>query len=321
MISSYNLENGLPVFQALASEIRIQILNLISQQDGITPKEISVLLNIPVSTLTPHLHILSDCGLILIKDAVTEHSRKKHCHLMPDLEQLMISLDVAAPAHPVYRAEVPIGSYGSFSVTPTCGLATPTSFIGLLDQPRYFAHPGRTQAEILWFSSGYIEYVLPNFIPQNSSILQISVSMEISSEAPSFNANFPSDISFFLNGTALGTWTSPGDFGDRPGTLNPKWWYPFLNQYGLLKKLTINQQGTFLDDEKLSDVTIRQFSLTGQSLLFFRISVPEDAEHVGGCTLFGKGFGDHRQNIQVEIMYQGNVPAIPPKGFPENTDQ
>ena len=54
-----------------------------------------------------------------------------------------------------------------------------------------------------------------------------------------------SDITFSLNGVILGTWTSPGDYGDRRGKYNPSWWFPFLNQYGLLKKLTITPEAPF----------------------------------------------------------------------------
>jgi len=48
--------------------------------------------------------------------------------------------------------------------------------------------------------------------------------MEISSEAPSYNNNYPSDIVFSLKKIELGTWTSPGDFGDKRGNFNPQWW-------------------------------------------------------------------------------------------------
>lgn len=307
MVTSYNLENGLPVFQALSSEIRVKALTLISQQNGISPKQIAALLQIPVSTLTPHLHILCDCGLICMTNGKSSHGGQKQCHLLNTPDQLMISLKSSVLGHSMYKTEIPIGSYGRFEINPTCGLATPTSFIGQLDEPRYFAHPNRLQTEILWFTSGYLEYVLPNFIPRGSTICELTISMELSSEAPRFNDNWPSDITFSLNDTLLGTWTSPGDYGDRPGHLNPNWWYPFLNQYGLLKRLTINQQGTFLDDEPLSEVTTEQLSLTDQSVLFFRIAVPENARHVGGCTLFGRSFGDYRQNIQIEISYEKQV--------------
>lgn len=112
-----------------------------------------------------------------------------------------------------------------------------------------------------------------------------------------------SDITFSLNGVILGTWTSPGDYGDRRGKYNPSWWFSFLNQYGLLKKLTITPEGTFLDAKKLSDVSTRQLALTDQSVMKLRFSVLPGAEHPGGCTLFGAGFGDYNQHIRITIGY------------------
>ena len=44
---------------------------------------------------------------------------------------------------------------------------------------------------------------------------------------------------FTLNNTKVGSWTSPGDFGDVHGMFTPDWWFPNWNQYGLLKMLVI----------------------------------------------------------------------------------
>ena len=47
------------------------------------------------------------------------------------------------------------------------------------------------------------------------------------------------------NDVCVGTWLSPGDFGDSRGLFTPDWWFPNWNQYGLLKLLVINKKGTF----------------------------------------------------------------------------
>ena len=44
--------------------------------------------------------------------------------------------------------------------------------------------------------------------------------MELSSEVPGTNANWPSDITLWVNEIEIGTWTSPGDFGDKRGVLH-----------------------------------------------------------------------------------------------------
>lgn len=301
MLSIHNLEMSLPLFRALGSEIRVQILNQVCRHEGIYLKELSKMLNIPSSTLAPHVHMLEECGLLRIVPVSVPHSTQKRCFSnVPD--KINVYLEASREKAYVYRAEVSVGHYSSFQVKPTCGLASSATFIGQLDEPRYFAHPDRYQAEILWFTTGYVEYMLPNFIPKHSAIDSFSLSFEISSEAPQHNNNWPSDITFYLNGQNLGKWTSPGDYGDRRGRQNPSWWYGFLNQYGLLKTLRIDHTGTYMDNEKLSDITTDSMSLTDQTLLNFRFSVLP-GPNARGCTLYGRSFGDHAQALQVELKY------------------
>ena len=67
--------------------------------------------------------------------------------------------------------------------------------------------------------------------------------------------------------------------------------------------LVINHKGTFIDGLKISDVTIDQFGLTSKSALKLKLEIPDDAEHVGGLTIFGKGFGNYNQDINVKMAY------------------
>ena len=129
------------------------------------------------------------------------------------------------------------------------------------------------------------------------------MSMELSSEAPGINNDWPSDISFYLNDVCIGQWTSPGDFGDVRGIFTPDWWYSNWNQYGLLKLLVINRKGTFIDGLQISDVTIDSFHLDSRSNIRFRLGVEESAANVGGLTIFGKSFGNYGQDIKVNINY------------------
>lgn len=316
MIYIKSLNANLPVFQALSSEVRVDIIKLLSSTPGLNVKQISDILSIPMSTLSPHINKLKECGLITFHDIPASHGLQKLCYT--SLDQIYIDFDVRSNTVPVYQAEIPIGNYSDFSVTPTCGLAASTSFLGRLDEPRYFAHPNRYQAGILWFTTGYVEYILPNLIPRQSRITKLSLSFEISSEAPKYNNQWPSDISFFLNGIPLGKWISPGDFGDKPGELNPKWWYSFINQYGLLKKITIDENGTWIDSVLLSSMTIQDFALTDQSILRFRMTVFPSSDNPRGLTLYGRGFGNHDQHILLSIHYDSKekldsmLPVHPP---------
>ena len=129
------------------------------------------------------------------------------------------------------------------------------------------------------------------------------ISAELASEAPGVNDAWPSDISFYLNNVYLGNWLSPGDFGDVKGIFTPDWWFPNWNQYGLLMLLVINKKGTFIDGLKISEINIQDFNLDFRSKIKFRLAVNDDAEHVGGLTIFGKSFGNYNQDIKISISY------------------
>ena len=147
-----------------------------------------------------------------------------------------------------------------------------------------------------------------NLLPSNTQIDQLTLSFEIASEAPGVFNNWPSDITFRLNGVNIGTWTSPGDFGDVRGIFTPDWWFENWNQYGLLKMLAINKKGTFIDGLKISDVNVKQLKLDYKSTLRFEFAVEDASEHVGGFTLYGTGFGNYNQDIKVQIAYS-QMPA------------
>ena len=172
-----------------------------------------------------------------------------------------------------------------------------------MDDSRYFAHPDRIDSEILWFTRGYVEYMIPNFLPASQQIDQITISAELSSEAPGVNDVWPSDIHFYLNGICLGYWTSPGDFGNAKGIFTPDWWYPNWNQYGLLKLIVINHKGSFVDGLQISNVSLKDLNLDYRSPMKFKLGIPDDADHIGGLTIFGRNFGNYNQNIQVRISY------------------
>lgn len=258
-------------------------------------------LNISNGALTGHIKKLEECGLITTANDSSGHGNQKMCSLLQD----RIIVDIEAPVDNtnIFNTEIKVGQFSSHDVCPTCGMATRQSVIGSLDDIRYFDHPDRFNADIMWFTKGYVEYIIPNLIPHNHKITQIAISTEISSEAPGVDSNWPSDISFYLNDTLLGIWTSPGDYGDVRGMFTPEWWPANWNQYGLLKLLVINRKGTFIDGLKISDVTINTLDLDYKSSLHLKIAVEENAAHVGGITLFGKGFGNYDQDIKVAINY------------------
>lgn len=302
MIHVTSLDEGLELFKALGSDVRIQILKILLENDHMSMNQLATQLNLSNGALTGHIKKLEECGLISTSNESASHGNSKICSVIQD--KIVVEIDKPLDYANVYSTDIKVGQFTKYDICPTCGLATSSHVVGEFDDVRYFSHPDRFNADIIWFTKGYVEYALPNLIPRNNSITQITISFEISSEAPGVDNNWPSDITFSLNGTRIGMWTSPGDFGgDIHGMFTPEWWPTNCNQYGLLKLLVINRHGSFIDGLQISDVTINDLKLVQGVPIDFRISVEDDVEHVGGVTLFGKTFGNYGQDIRVSLNY------------------
>ena len=301
MLHIEKLSDGLNLFKALGSDVRLEIVRLLVEQP-MNMNELAGKLHITNGALTTHIKKLEECGVVDVSSDSGGHGNQKICQVVPD--KLLINVKNALlPAENTCSVDLKVGRYSSCRVYPTCGLSTADRIIGVVDDYRYFSHPDHFDADILWFTQGYVEYQVPNFAPMYRHITQVTVSAELSAEAPGVNSQWPSDISFYINDVFVGTWTSPGDFGDVRGIFTPDWWFPNWNQYGLLKMLTVNDRGAFMDGLKISDVSIRDLDLDQKPLFNLRFAVDYKAAHVGGLTIFGKTFGNYAQDIQVSLGY------------------
>ena len=309
MLHIKSLPEGLDLFKALGSDVRIEIVRILLENNGMNMNELASRLNITNGALTSHIRKLEECGVVTVAGETSGHGNQKICSV--HLDKILIELQDQQKNENVYTTSIKVGLFSDYDVFPTCGLASGSQLIGEVDDTRYFSHPDRYNADILWFTKGYVEYVIPNFIPFSQKIDELCISAELSSEAPGINNIWPSDIYFYLNDVFLGIWTSPGDFGDVKGIFTPDWWFPNWNQYGLLKMLDINHHGTFIDGMQISGVSNDRFNLTSKSSVKFKIAVPDSAEHVGGLTIYGKSFGNYNQDIDVRISYS-------PLSVPEN---
>lgn len=292
--------SGINIFKALSSEIRIQILELLANNPSLNLNEIASKLNLSNGAITMHIKKLEDSGLIEINTAVGKHGLQKMCYLNKD--KLMVDLRSKEVAN-LYEVEIKIGHYSNYHAVPTCGLATKDSIIGDFDEPRYFADPKRVDSEIIWISEGFLEYRIPNYLKPNQSFNEIQFSMELSSEAPGYCNNYPSDIHFYVNDIEIGYWTSPGDFGDIRGTFNPDWWPPHLNQYGLLKLIRINNEGSYIDGCRISNITLGDIGLDYKSNIHLRIAVTDNSSNKRGLTIYGRSFGNYGQDLLSRVLY------------------
>ena len=287
---------------ALAAPVRLAILKLLRQSGPMNVNMISAALQLPQSTIATNIKVLEAARLIHTEAAKARKGQQKICSV--PFDGVLIRLDGAAPKQRDDLVEVamPIGLYTSCEVSAPCGLCSTEGIIGLLDVPDFFLDPGRMRASLAWFGRGFVEYKFPN----NARLLEKSVealefSMEMSSEVPGTNVNWPSDISIWVNGVKVGTWTSPGDFGDKRGTFTPRWWKLAGSQYGRLVTWRISERGSFVDKAQVSKVDIGRLDLGKHHSIRLRIGIDEGAKHPGGVNIFGKGFGNYDQDILMRM--------------------
>lgn len=291
------------LIKGLASEVRIRILKLLRVSGAKNVNQIAEELALPQSTVSINLKVLEDAGLIFTESQRARKGSQKLCHSA--FQEILISFaePVADRLANTIEVAMPLGLYTQFEVTSPCGLCSKDGVIGLLDVPDTFLDPDRMKAGLLWFTRGFVEYQFPNnTLLKKARPKAIEVSMELSSEVPGTAANWPSDIFLQINGVEIGTWTSPGDFGDKRGVYTPDWWKLAGSQYGKLKNWRVNRQGSFVDGLRISDVTLDDLDLDQHRSIRLRVGVKEEAEHPGGINIFGKGFGNYGQDIVLRVQ-------------------
>lgn len=317
MLYYKSLEEAQTVLKALSAPMRLKIMEIIQQNDTMSMNDLAQSLGLTNGAVSIHVGKLEQAGLVQIK--TTSGKRGVMKIVLPIHDRLMIDLAPSGNSRKCYQDDIRVGQYTAMNITPTCGLATAEKILGSLDDPKVFSFPERFEAGILWFSTGFVDYMLPNHLQPGQKPVQLEISFEISSECPGYNEDYPSDIYFSINGIPLGMWISPGDYGARKGYVSPPWWPGYLNQYGLLKTLIINQEGCFMDgSRKLSDTTIETLHLDYNSSIQFRVEVPRDTANPGGCTLFGGDFGDYNQAIRVRLYYKEEMFVPPQAACPES---
>jgi predicted transcriptional regulator len=295
-------DSGVTVLKGLASPVRMRILQLLHKSGELNVSQISKELCLPQSTVATNIQVLEEAGLVDTYPVKAKKGHQKMC--APKYDEIIFRFESGEERRKSNQIEVamPLGLFTSCEVTAPCGLCSTKGVIGLLDVPGFFLDPGRVQAALLWFGRGFVEYKFPNNAKvANSDVEAIEFSMELSSEVPGTNLNWPSDITLWVNDHRIGTWTSPGDFGDKRGVYTPSWWKLEGSQYGKLKTWRINKSGSFVDGVSISDVTVHDVGLAEHHSIRMRIGIEENAHHPGGVNIFGRGFGNYDQDIVMRL--------------------
>ncbi len=293
-------EQNIAIAKALASAPRLRILEYLVNKVA-SLSQIARDLDMPIATASLHLASLEGVGLVSSQTAPGKRGQQRIYSRLYDtvvfrLPEMQSSVEVDH-----FEIEMPVGAFVNQEVKSPCGMAGLDTVIGGLDDPVLFYAPERYQAQLVWLAHGFLEYRFPNHSFQRDHARSLQLSLEICSEAAPSAADWLSDIFLEINGHRIGVWTSPADFSDKRGNLTPAWWPDWNSQYGLLKVWQIAEEGSLCDGRRISDVTIADLKLREQAFIAVRIGVDDEAENKGGMNVFGRAFGNHPQDIVLQI--------------------
>ncbi len=290
---------------ALGSETRLKILKLMQTPPYIkTVPQLVRETGIPTTTLLHHLEKMEKAELIYIRYKSSTHGTLR-----------IITRDLKGADLRFYYNEntekknsdteiqtLRVGQFADFS-GEDCSFVTKDKHFHMLGTNCFL--PERFDAELLYSPNGTATYFFSNNAAKYFKVTELCFEMELCSEAPYYDNNYLSDITFWINGKEIATYTSSGDFGDRRGLLNPSWWSSSNTQYGKLVSLSVTEEGATLNGivserkVRLSDLQIEQ----GNKLVF-KFGNKSTALNVGGFNVFGRHFGDYPQDICLKITYE-----------------
>lgn len=294
------LDNFGSIARALSSTLRVDMMKALLVRP-MNVNEIAEEFGLPQSTAASNIKKLEDANLIVTELVPGLRGTQKVCYA--NVHRIVVDTKQQVADVNTTTIPMPIGGFVDCDVAPSCGLTSADAIIGEFDDPASFYDPERVYAELLWFKKGYVEYRFPKRVPKGATVRNLRLTMEVCSEAPMHNPDWPSDITVWVNQQEIGTWTSPGDFGGERGYLTPDWWETCNTQFGVLKEWRISERGSFVDGRPVSNVIIPDLRLDESPYITVRIGVKPDAVHVGGVNLFGRRFGNYETDLTMRIDF------------------
>jgi len=299
------------ICNALGNEKRLGILKALNVPPYVfSVSQLSKELKLPVSTLMHHLNILEKAYLVGYE-----------YHSSPKGDIRMYRRGMQAVTLSLYNSErekkkelstsiqnLKVGMFADF-YGDALNLVTRENVYYTRDGNCFI--PQRYDAELVFSPMGVIEYYFDNSVAKKSKITELLLSFELCSEAPFYDANYKSSVTFWINDVRLATHTLTGDYGDRPGKLNPEWWAKLKNtQHGQMLTISVNASGVSINGTLVNKmIGINELNLQSGNKIAFKFGNEDTATHPGGFNLFGSGFGDYEQDIVLQLTYESQTGA------------
>lgn len=317
-----------PVIKALSNEARLEILDHIGD-DEVSVGMLTDRMGLSKTAVLGHLNILEEAGFVRTRTVAGTVGNQKVCKRLYDRLVFDFASIPSEDDGGYYETSVQPGNFFDHEVYPPCGLATPFHVVGKWDDPSVFLSPGRVEASILWCAFGMVEYRIPLNIPfEDVGITRLEIILELSAQddisqnpmlvlpediGPGRITDGVSDVTFEVGGHEIGSCLLREYARFGGGRHTPAWWKG--SSYGKLVRIAIDREGTTIDGERASGVTLgdvlpRELLLRNNRLkralhtadyVPLRVGIRRDAAHISGFTLFGHGFGEHTCDIVVRF--------------------
>ena len=181
------------VANALASPVRLGILRLLVHK-SMSISELAHALNVSISSISMHVSILKDAGMISVASKPGKHGTFKVCGAFVEAVQFDFFTQSKVQKTNTVSWEIPIGSYSDVDVVPPCGIVGQDGYFEQEDEPYVFFHPMHDKAQLLWFTSGELTYRISNRLFHTNDVTKLVLSFEICSEAPDANGTLADGV-------------------------------------------------------------------------------------------------------------------------------
>ena len=291
------------VARALSVQTRVEILRLLSRENIMSVHEIARAFSIPASTASVHISVLEEAGLVTCERMSGIHGVNKMCS--KKVHQILFRLQEGAQENSKKLVQnLPLGAYSEArNITAPCGLASHEGPIGVYNQPICFFLPERLNAKVMWLKSGSLLYHFSSVMDKKAELESLFFSLEIRTQGE-IDAVLKTEIHVKINGCDLGGVVLNGNTDGQRGALNPDWWPDVSTQHGDLTVWKVTRQGSFLQNLYLSNVTLEDLRLLDSDHITVELCLPENSEYTSGLNLFGNGFGNYDQALQLVITYR-----------------
>lgn len=293
MKKTSNYDDILKICNALGSKTRLDIINQISKKPNINLNELAEKLKLTNGALTSHIKMLSDLDIVNVNVISAKRGAQKLCSLNNSL--FLINLIENQNLNNSYKENIPIGLIDNFYTTNNCGLVSQHNIIGEINEVKYFSSTNRLNANLIWFSDGFLEYSIPNLINNNQNITQIQISFELSTAINSKNNT--SKLQVKLNDILICNFDIDKSQDIGKGLYSPEWWH--CQSFGKLFVIKINSNGTFLNNIKISNVIISDINIKPNEKI--KLNIISDNN---GISIFGSNFGNYNQDIEVKVLFE-----------------